>query len=141
MKNRVALMWAATGVSLILTVIFWFLMNNQLVEYEEVSVVVTDTSSRDVVNKNTQNRTTFYEVKVEYEGKEYELQNVHSLVGYSKGRSVKALSANGKLYANEEGIKSTSWVAIIYFVFLFATFGMVMWSATYMSKVKAQKTK
>ncbi len=139
MKNKVVLMWAMTGVCLVLTVVFWFLMNGVEVEYEEVTAVVTDTKSREIVNKNTQNRTTFYEVTVEYEGKEYELQNVHGLAGYSKGRTVKALLSNDKLYANVEGIKSTSPIAIVYFVFLFGTFGMVMWSATYMSKEKQKK--
>ena len=139
MKNKVTLMWIITGVCAILTVVFWFLMNKAEVKYEEVTVVVTAMSTREVVNKNTQNRTTFYEVKVEYEGKEYDLQNAHGLAGYYKGKSVKALLSNDKLYANVEGIRSTSPIAIVYFVFLFGTFGMVMASATYMSKVKNNK--
>ena len=139
MKNKVAIMWIITVVCLILTIVFWFLMNNTEVNYEEVTAIVTDTSTKEVVNKKTGSRTKFYEVKVRYEGKEYELQNVHGLSGYSEGRSVKALLANDKLYANVEGIKSTSPVAIIYFVFLFGTFGMLILSATYMSKVKTKK--
>lgn len=138
LKNKVAIMWIITVFCLIMTVIFWFLMNKAEVKYEEVTAVVTDTSSREVVNKKTGNRTTFYEVKVEYEGEEYELQNVHGLAGYTKGRNVKALLSNDKLYANVEGIKSTSLVAIVYFVFLFGTFGMLIVSSTYMSKVKAK---
>ncbi|MCI8620746.1 MAG: penicillin-binding protein [Clostridia bacterium] len=133
-------MWIITVVCLILTVVFWFLMNKVEVDYEEVTAIVTDTSSKTVVNKKTGSRTTFYEVKVKYEGKEYELQNVHGLAGYSEGKSVKALLSNGKLYANVEGIKSTSPVAIIYFIFLFGTFGMVFASATYMSKMKQKNS-
>ena len=140
MKNKVAIMWIITVVCLILTVVFWFLMNKVEVDYEEVTAIVTDTSSKTVVNKKTGSRTTFYEVKVKYEGKEYELQNVHGLAGYSEGKSVKALLSNGKLYANVEGIKSTSPVAIIYFIFLFGTFGMVFASATYMSKMKQKNS-
>ena len=117
MKNKVAIMWIITVVCLILTVVFWFLMNKVEVDYEEVTAIVTDTSSKTVVNKKTGSRTTFYEVKVKYEGKEYELQNVHGLAGYSEGKNVKALLSNGKLYANVEGIKSTSPVAIIYFIY------------------------
>jgi len=138
MKNKVAIMWIITVICLILTIAFWFLMNRAEVKYEEVIAIVTNTSVKEVINKNTQNRTTFYEVKVEYNGKEYELQNVHGLSGYYEGKSVTALLANDKLYANVEGIKSTSPVAIIYFVFLFGTFGMIMLSATYMSKAKKQ---
>lgn len=138
MKNKVAIMWIITAICLILTIVFWFLMNKTEVKYEEVTAIVTNTSTREVVNKNTKNRTTFYEVKVEYNGREYELQNVHGLSGYYKGKSVTALLSNDKLYANVEGIKSTSPVAIVYFVFLFGTFGMLMLSATYMSKAKQQ---
>lgn len=139
MKNKAAIMWSITAVCLILTIVFWFLMNKAEVSYEEVTVIVTDTSTKEIVNKKTGTRTTFYEVKVRYNGEEYELQNVHGLSGYSKGRSVKALLSNDKLYANIEGIKSTSPVAIIYFVFLFGTFGMLIASSTYMSKVKSKK--
>ena len=139
LKNKVAMMWIITVICLILTVVFWFLMNKVEVNYEEVTAIVTDTSSRDVINKKTGSRTTFYEVKVRYDGKEYKLQNVHGLAGYYKGKSVKALLSNEKLYANVEGIKSTSPVAIVYFIFLFGTFGMVIASSTYMSKSKAKK--
>ncbi len=139
MKNKVALMWSITLICLILTIVFWFLMNKAEIKYEEVKATVTSTSTKEVVNKKTNNRTTFYEVKVEYNGKEYELQNVHGLSGYYKGKSVTALLSNDKLYANVEGIRSTSPVAIVYFAFLFGTFGMLMLSATYMSKVKAKK--
>jgi len=137
--KKVALMWILTGICLILTVIFWFLMNQSEVKYEEVSAIVTNTSTREVVNTNTKNRTTFYEVKVEYNGKEYELHNVHGLAGYTKGKTVKALLSGDKLYANEEGIKSTSPIAVVYFAFLFGTFTMLMVSATYTSKAKAKK--
>lgn len=139
MKNKVLIMWIITVICLILTIVFWFLMNKSEVKYEEVTATVISTSSKEVVNKKTKNRTTFYEVKVNYEGKEYELQNVHGLSGYYEGKSVKALLSNGKLYANEEGIKSTSPIAIVYFIFLFGTFGMIMLSSMYMSKMKANK--
>ncbi len=139
MKNKVAIMWGITAFCLIMTVVFWFLMNKVELNYEEVTAIVTNTSSKDIVNKDTGNRTTFYEIIVEYEGEEYELQNVHGLSGYYKGKSVKALLSNGKLYANVEGIKSTSPVAIVYFIFLFGTFGMLIASSTYMSKAKQKE--
>ena len=67
------------------------------------------------------------------------MQNDHGLSGYYKGKDVKALLSNDKLYANEEGIKSTSPTAIVYFIFLFGTFGMLMLSATYTSKMKKKE--
>lgn len=139
MKNKVTIMWVITVLCLILTIVFWFLMNKVEVNYEEVTAIVTDTSTKEVVNKKTGSRTTFYEVKVKYDGKEYDLKNVHGLTGYSEGRSVKALLSNDKLYANIEGIKSTSPVAIIYFIFLFGTFIMLFVAATYSSKLKQNK--
>lgn len=139
MKKKTIMMWFITVICLILTIVFWFLMNNSKVDYKEVTVIVTDTSSRTVVNKKTGSRTTFYEVKVRYEGEDYKLQNVHGLSGYYKGKSVKALLSNKKLYANVEGIKSTSPIAIIYFIFLFGTFAMLMITTTYMSKSKSKK--
>lgn len=139
MKNKSVIMWIITVICFILTIVFWFLMNNAEIQYEEVTAYVLDTSSDTIVNKKTGSRTTFYKVRVKYEGEEYDLQNVHSLSQYSEGKSVKALLSNGKLYANEEGIKSTSPIAIIYFIFLFGTFGMVILSSMYMSKTKAKK--
>ena len=100
MKNKVALMWIITVICLILTIVFLFLINKTEVKYEEVTATVISTSTKEVLNKKTQNRTKFYEVKVKYDGKEYELQNVHGLSGYYEGKSVKALLANDKLYAN-----------------------------------------
>lgn len=141
MKKKTITLWIITALCLILTIVFWFLMNNAEVNYKEVTAVVTDTSSRTVVNKKTGSRTTFYEVKVKYEGEEYELKNVHGLSGYFKGKSVKALLSNEKLYANVEGIKSTSPIAITYFIFLFGTFAMLIITTTYMSKSKSKKQK
>lgn len=139
MKNKTVIMWIITAICLILTIVFWFLMTNAEVQYEEVTAYVIDTSSDIIVNKKTGSRTTFYKVKVKYEGEEYELQNVHSLSQYSNGKSVKALLSNGKLYANVEGIKSTSPIAVIYFIFLFGTFAMLIASSTFMSKARSKK--
>lgn len=133
------ILWLATLACLVLTVVFWNLSRNQNIEYDEVTAVVTSASTTEVVNKNTGSRTPFYDVKVRYEGQEYSLENVHGLAGYSEGRSVKVLLSNGKLYANVEGITSTTPISIVYFVFLFGTFAMLMIAATYSSKQSAKK--
>lgn len=139
MKNKSPVLWSITAACLVLTIALNFVMRNAKVSYEEVTATVVSTATKELVNKKTQNRTTFYEVKVNYDGKEYDLQNVHGLSGYVKGRKVKALLSNGKLYANVEGIKSTSPAATVYFVFLFATLGMLFVSATYSSKMKEKQ--
>lgn len=69
MKNKVALMWIITVICLILTIVFLFLINKTEVKYEEVTATVISTSTKEVLNKKTQNRTKFYEVKVKYDGK------------------------------------------------------------------------
>ena len=53
---------------------------------------------------------------------------------YVPERTVKVYLYNGKLYANIEGVKTSSPVATLYFVFLFATFGMVLGFPIYLSK-------
>lgn len=139
MNKKVIILWVITIICLIMTIVFWFLSRNTDVQYEEVKAIVTDTSTTVVTNKNTKNKTNFYKVIVKYNDQEYELHNVHGLAGYSKGRSVTAYLSNGKLYANIEGIKSTTPISIIYFVFLFSTFGLFIYTPTYMSKVKNNK--
>lgn len=51
MNKKSTLLWRITGICLIMTVIFWFLMNKTEVKYEEVTAIVTSASSRVVVNK------------------------------------------------------------------------------------------
>ena len=51
MKNKVIIMWIITVICLILTIVFWFLMNKTEVQYEEVTATVTSTSIKEVVNK------------------------------------------------------------------------------------------
>ncbi len=139
MNKKVIILWVVTILCLVMTIVFWFLSRNVEVDYEEVKAVVTDASSRVVTNTKTKSKTTFYDVTVTYNDKEYDLKNVHGLSGYTKGRSVTAYLSNDKLYANVEGIKSTTPLSITYFVFLFATFALFIYTPTYMSKVKKAK--
>ena len=84
-KKTVILMGVGFVVSLVLTIVFRILMDDQNLEYEEV--------------------------QVRYDGETYDLENVHSLSGYSEGRTVKAYLSNGKLYANVEGVNTSTPVA------------------------------
>ena len=143
MNKKAIILWIITVLCLVMTVVFWFLMNNYNPEYEEVKAIVTSATSKTLKNKKTgSNTATFYEVKARYNGKEYELKNVHGLAGYSEGKTVNAYFANGNLYANIEGITTTSPVGIVYFIFLFGTFIMIFVSSSYMSKnlTKSKKT-
>lgn len=123
-KKIVILMGLGFVVCLVLTIVFRILMDNQDLEYEEVEVRVVSTDSESVRIKTQYSRstTTKYIVKVRYKGEEYDLKNVHSLSGYWEGKTVKAYLSRGKLYANMEGVNTSTPVAYAYFVFLFASF-------------------
>lgn len=140
MKIKISVLWLLTVLCLVATVFLWFAMDRSNPEYEEVKATVVSAGSRSLVNKTTGNRTTFYEVMVEYEGKEQELHNVHGLAGYPEGGTVKAYLSDGKLYANVEGVKTSTPVAAAYFTFLFGTFGMFGYTLYRMSGQQSRKT-
>ena len=123
-KKLVILMGVGFVVSLVLTIVFRILMDNQNLEYEEVEVrvVSTDTENVRVTTQYSNSTTTKYIVIVRYEGEKYELQNVHSLAGYYEGKTVKAYLSNGRLYANVEGVNTSTPIAYAYFGFMIASF-------------------
>lgn len=127
-RKLVILMGVGFVVCLVLTIVFRILMDNQDLEYEEVEVQVvsTDTDTVRVKTRYSSTTTTKYIVEVRYEGKTYDLENVHSLSGYWEGKTVKAYLSRGKLYANIEGVNTSTPVAYAYFVFLFASFILFM---------------
>ena len=127
-KKIVILLGVGFVVSLVLTIFFRIRMDNQDLEYEEVQVrvVSTDTDRVKVKTGYSSSTTTRYVVIVQYEGRNYDLENVHSLSGYSEGKTVKAYLSNGKLYANVEGVNTSTPVAYAYFGFLIASFILFM---------------
>ena len=127
-KKIVILLGVGFIVSLVLTIVFRIRMDNQDLEYEEVQVrvVSTDTERVRVKTGYSSSTTTRYIVTVRYDGKTYDLENVHSLSGYSEGKTVKAYLSNGKLYANVEGVNTSTPVAYAYFGFLIASFILFM---------------
>lgn len=139
MKKKVLLMWGAFVLCVAITVGLWFAMNKAELSYEEVNVKVLSAVTKRLKNKKNGNYYDFYEIKVEYNGETYDLENAHNTYQYSEGRTVKAYLANDKLYANVEGVKTSTPVATIYFVFLFASFGMLFVAATYTGKLSQKK--
>ena len=82
----------------------------------------------------------FYEITVEYNGGTYELENAHNTYQYPQGATVKAyLANNGRLFANVEGVSSSTPLATVYFVCLFGSFGLLFAAATYSGKAKQEK--
>ncbi len=134
MKVKALILTLVTLASLGVTVALWFAMNSAQVEYEEVEAVVNSSETIKKKKKNGSGTYYTYEVTVNYQDKIYELHNCHDSYSYVPERTVKVYLYNGKLYANIEGVKTSSPVATLYFVFLFATFGMVLGFPIYLSK-------
>ena len=141
MKKKILAIWGAFVLCVAITVGLWFAMNKAELNYTEVEVKVLSSETKRLKNKKNGNSYDFYEVKVEYEGKEYELGNVHSAAGYYKGMAVKAYLSNEKLYANIEGVRTSTPVATVYFIFLFGSFGMLILASMYTSKLSQNKNK
>ncbi|MDE6412698.1 MAG: penicillin-binding protein [Eubacterium sp.] len=108
-------------------------------DYKEVKATVMSAETTQVVNKKTGSRTNFYDVKVSYEGKVYDLINVHDAYSYVEGREVTALLSGDKLYANVEGIQTNTPMAKAYFVCLIGGFVMLMVALMAQSKYSQQK--
>lgn len=103
-------------------------------DYSEVKVTVVsaETKQEKILGK----RQTVYEVTVRYEGQKYVLKNTHGTAAYQPGREVTAFLSCGELYANIEGVKSSTPLAMVYFGFLFASFAMVIVTITLISKAR-----
>ena len=139
MKKKVLIFWAIFVACLVITVVLWFAMNRSNPEFEEVKVTVVSSETEQIVNRKTGSRTNIYKVKVRYDGETHDLHNPHNTYMYPEGKSVTAYLANGKLYANEEGVKSSTPVATVYFIFLFGTFGMLFVALTYTGKLRSNE--
>ena len=122
MKKKAMLMWILFVVCVIATVGLRYIFDRQNVEFEEVTVTVLDAEQKELINRKTHSTYTFNEITVEYEGEEYELKNARSVYEYPIGKDVTAYLAHGKLYANVEGVESSTPLFYAYFAFLVASF-------------------
>lgn len=112
--------------SVIITVLLYIMALNTTGKYEKVQVQVVDievVTEKYLVKPNYLPDKQKYKITVAYKGKNYNLENVTTPSAYSKFQPmISAYYANGKMYANIEGIKSTTSQANIYFVGLGVTF-------------------
>lgn len=124
-KKKAVLMWILFVVCVIGTVGLRYLSDREEVEYEEVTATVISAEERELENRKTNTSYTSYDIKVEYEGEEYELKNAHNAYEYRSGREITAYLSRGSLYANIEGVESSTPLFYAYFVFLVASFVML----------------
>lgn len=133
-KNKFKKLSIISGVLLVvffvMAVAFYVLSNNQHLSYEVVEVNVISAHSANPLSKTDSDR-----VVVEYNGKNYEVENLrtnetlkyHTYI--SSKNLAKAYFSNGKIYANIEGIRSTTVIGTIYFVFFFGTLILIFTTA------------
>lgn len=103
----------------------------ETVSYKKVDVMVNEYQSETRLLKPAGPA----EVTVLYDGEEYGLENVLTGTIFYKGQNIQTYLADGVMYANEEGIRSTSTTGKIYFVFLCTLFGAIfVWVVVYFTK-------
>ncbi len=101
-------------------------MDNADIDYTEVKVQVvsSETKETDIKVGNSRSTMTTYDIVVSYQGQNYDLKNAHDSYSYRKGATVTAYLSNGKMYANVEGVQTSTPVATAYFVALIGSFVM-----------------
>lgn len=131
-------MWILFVVCVIGTVGLRYLSDREDVEYEEVTATVISAQERVLENRKTNTSYTSYDITVEYEGKEYALKNAYNVYQYPSGKEITAYLSRGNLYANIEGVESSTPLFYGYFVFLVASF--VMLGVAINESVKAKRS-
>ena len=132
--------WALGILTIIFIVATVFLrknMDNAELEYTEVkaTVVSAETVRKTIKTGYSTSYQTEYNIVVHYQGKNYDLINAHDTYSYREGSTVTVYEANGKLYANVEGVRTSSPAGIAYFVGLFGSFTLFMATACVWSQV------
>ena len=135
-----------TIIFIVATVYFRIEMDNSDLEYTEVKalVVSSETITKTVKSGYSTSTITEYEIVVRYEGKDYDLINAHNSYSYKEGSTVTVLMSNNKMYANEEGIRTSSYVGTAYFVGLIGSFILFMvtlcvWAQVAQNRRRAKK--
>lgn len=135
-----------TIICIVATVLLRGPMANAELDYTEVSarVVSSGSSTTTIRSGNTRSSMTTYDIYVSYMGQEYKLRNAHNSYSYREGSTITAYLSNGKLYANIEGIRSSTPVAYAYFTALIGSFVMFfiticLWANAAQRKHNAKK--
>ena len=129
MKKSYIIMITITTISIILTIVLGILMNHMDMHYEEVKATVISSESH--LKRVGKSRQIVYDVKVEYEGNTYDLENVHDTYSYVEGSQITAYLSNGNLYANIEGVRTSTSLSTVYFVFVFISFILLIGTPVY----------
>jgi len=115
-----------TVIFIVATVVLRISMDNTDTEYQEVKVTVVSSGTNRTTVKTGYSRSniTTYDITVNYMGKNYDLKNAHDSYSYREGSTVTAYLSNGRMYANIEGVQTSTPAATAYFVALIGSFVM-----------------
>lgn len=116
-------------ICIVVTIGLRFFMDNMDINYEEVKATVISSESH--LKRVGKSRQIVYDVKVEYEGNTYDLENVHDTYSYVEGSQITAYLSNGNLYANIEGVRTSTSLSTVYFVFVFISFILLIGTPVY----------
>lgn len=126
--KKVAVLGILTVIFIVATVYLRINMDNAELEYTEVqaTVISSETVNKTIRTGYSTSYQTEYDIVVRYEGKNYSLINAHNTYSYREGATVTVYKSNGKLYANLEGVRTSSPVGTAYFVGLIGSFLLLM---------------
>ena len=119
------------AVFFLMTVVFYVLSHNQLLSYKVVQVNVISVDIENPLNKIDKDK-----VVVEYNGKNYEVENLmtNETLKYhtylSSQKPADAYFANGRIFANIDGIRSTSMIGIMQKFLIFFIQSFLYFTAT-----------
>ena len=135
-----------TIICIVATVLLRGPMDNAELDYTEVkAMVVSSGTSTTTIKAGTSRSTmTSYDIYVRYDGEEYKLKNAHDSYSYREGAFVTAYLSGGKMYANVEGVRTSTPIAYAYFTALIGSFVMLfatllLWANAAQQKRRAAK--
>lgn len=132
-----------TIICIVATVLLRGPMDNAELDYTEVKamVVSSDTSTTTIKAGTSRSTFTSYDIYVRYDGEEYKLRNAYNSYSYREGTFVTAYLSGGKMYANVEGVRTSTPIAYAYFTALIGSFVMLFATLLLWANVAQQKRK
>ena len=130
-----------TIICIVATVLLRGPMANAELDYTEVTamVVSSDTSTTTIKTGNSRSTVNSYDVYVSYNGEVYKLKNAHDSYSYREGKLVTAYLSGDKLYANVEGVRTSTPIAYAYFTALIGSFVMLLLTLCLWANAAQQK--
>ena len=111
-------LWLFLVLMLCLNVFLWFQVANSTVPYTNETLTVTDTKT--VFKPGSGFNKSEYKVFVDFKGEKTELENLRGR-RYSKGMNVNTYIYKDRVFADIEGVKTSTSLANIYFISLVVT--------------------